>query len=457
MPRGRIDRIRKSRPLQPVARTFGETGIAAGLVCVVDFRIALFGRHDPGDVALPAADFDGVGRDDPTYLMRQIAQRNAARFGTSRIEIEVPEVDPCAAAHRLVDAETGRSSFVANRVDRIVRAVRQCFIGDVNGIPAAFRNVGRPTCRADVVRMTYGHGLPERSVAERVLGVLVAGLFVGEAGLLAGRPGFRPVSLFVTRRARYRRVVVCDRLFGLYVAFARHQDVGPGVFQHRNQVGQHVALRVEVFDDLENTCPLPLPAVQFRFEIVSVTLPQGDVASVESGGRPVGPIRPRDQRLGRFRDEAFPAAVGFAAQRGGDQFLDPFSVGEQDDLLAFEPGRQQFSDTVVNSPDVVFAERDVGAVLAGIEFQRFFVCGHRVDRNPARADRRAGRFGEQVPDPVADILRERLGLQRQSCREEPRQQERKTDCVRFFYDFHFFLISRQRPANVNNALNIKSS
>ena len=305
--------------------------------------------------------------------------------------------------------------------------------------------------------MTYGHGLPERSVAERVLGVLVAGLFVGEAGLLAGRPGFRPVSLFVTRRARYRRVVVCDCLFGLYVAFARHQDVGPGVFQHRNQVGQHVALRVEVFDDLENTCPLPLPAVQFRFEIVSVTLPQGDVASVESGGRPVGPIRPRDQRLGRFRDEAFSAAVGFAAQRGGDQFLDPFSVGEQDDLLAFEPGRQQFSDTVVNSPDVVFAERDVGAVLAGIEFQRFFVCGHRVDRNPARADRRAGRFGEQVPDPVADILRERLGLQRQSCREEPRQQERKTDCVRFFYDFHFFLISRQRPANVNNALNIKSS
>ena len=134
----------------------------------------------------------------------------------------------------------------------------------------------------DAVRMTYGHGLPERSVAERVLGVLVAGLFVGEAGLLAGRPGFRPVSLFVTRRARYRRVVVCDRLFGLYVAFARHQDVGPGVFQHRNQVGQHVALRVEVFDDLENTCPLPLPAVQFRFEIVSVTLPQGDVASVES-------------------------------------------------------------------------------------------------------------------------------------------------------------------------------
>ena len=181
------------------------------------------------------------------------------------------------------------------------------------------------------------------------------------------------------------------------------------------------------------------------------------MASVESGGRPVGPIRPRDQRLGRFRDEAFSAAVGFAAQRGGDQFLDPFSVGEQDDLLAFEPGRQQFSDAVVNSPDVVFAERDVGAVLAGIEFQRFFVCGHRVDRNPARADRRAGRFGEQVPDPVADILRERLGLQRQSCREEPRQQERKTDCVCFFYDFHFFLISRQRPANVNNALNIKSS
>lgn len=124
--------------------------------------------------------------------MRQIAQRNAARFGTSRIEIEVPEVDPCAAAHRLVDAETGRSTFVANRVDRIVRAVRQCFIGDVNGIPAAFRNVGRPTCRADVVRMTYGHGLPERSVAERVLGILVAGLFVGEAGSSPVVQGFVP-------------------------------------------------------------------------------------------------------------------------------------------------------------------------------------------------------------------------------------------------------------------------
>ena len=66
-------------------------------------------------------------------------------------------------------------------------------------------------------------------------------------------------------------------------------------------------------------------------------------------------------------------------------------------------------------------------------------------------------LGVDATDEQIAVLRERLGLQRQSCREEPRQQERKTDCVRFFYDFHFFLISRHRPANVNNALNIKSS
>ena len=49
------------------------------------------------------------------------------------------EVDPCPAAHGLVDPETGGSSLVVHGVEGVVRAVGERLVGDINGIAAAFR------------------------------------------------------------------------------------------------------------------------------------------------------------------------------------------------------------------------------------------------------------------------------------------------------------------------------
>ena len=41
------------------------------------------------------------------------------------------------------------------------------------------------------------------------------------------------------------------------------QHIGTGIFQHRYEEGQYVALGVEVFHCLEDTRTLPFPAVEF--------------------------------------------------------------------------------------------------------------------------------------------------------------------------------------------------
>ena len=68
------------------------------------------------------------------------------------------------------------------------------------------------------------------------------------------------------------------------VAFARTHHVSSGVFEHRNQVGNHVALSVEVLDGFEYSGTLPLPAVEFGLEVPSVALPQGYVGIVKAFG-----------------------------------------------------------------------------------------------------------------------------------------------------------------------------
>lgn len=44
-------------------------------------------------------------------------------------------------------------------------------------------------------------------------------------------------------------------------------------FQHRHEERQYVALGVEVFHGLEDTCTLPFPTVEFRLVVPAVALP----------------------------------------------------------------------------------------------------------------------------------------------------------------------------------------
>ena len=135
-----------------------------------------------------------------------------------------------------------------------------------------------------------------------------------------------------------RGVVVCDDLNLLRVAFTGQQHIGSGPFEHRDQIGQDIALCIKVFHDLKNPGPLPLPPVQLRFEVVAVTLPHGDVAPCQSGGWLIGYIGTDDQRIVIFRSEPFQFPVVLRSERMGYQRFDRLAFCIQDNLFFLEIG-----------------------------------------------------------------------------------------------------------------------
>ena len=80
-------------------------------------------------------------------------------------------------------------------------------------------------------------------------------------------------------------VVVDYQFVAVRVALTRHQYVGSGIFEHRNEKRQHVGLGVEILHRAENTAALPFPPAVAPVEVAAVALPQRYVGAVESGGR----------------------------------------------------------------------------------------------------------------------------------------------------------------------------
>src|SRR5690606_28383545 len=91
--------------------------------------------------------------------------------------------------------------------------------------------------------------------------------------------------------AARRAVVVDDGFVGLRIAFARHVDLGAGVFEHRGEVLEDEREREYVLNGLEQAGALPFAAVERRIVIQAMAGPERDVAPVESGAWSVGPIR----------------------------------------------------------------------------------------------------------------------------------------------------------------------
>ena len=114
------------------------------------------------------------------------------------------------------------------------------------------------------------------SFAKWILKISIFFVQIGEACTQSILPrmvacGFRIAIL------RHYTIIVDNYFERIGVAFARSQDVGACVFEHRNEVGEHILLCIFVFNGLQHTGSLPLPTVATCLKIESMALPHGNV------------------------------------------------------------------------------------------------------------------------------------------------------------------------------------
>ena len=281
---------------------------------------------------------------------------------------------------------------------RVVGAFGRRFVAHINRIFAPLGNVGLPHGTA---RGPAGHGphTARRAVAEGIFARMIDLPEVREARAAAlPRPLLRILPGVV---------VVGQHFVFLHVAFARQQHACPGVFEHRNQVRQDIALRIEVLAGLPERRTLPFPAVLRLVEIASVALPQGDMASRKSPSGGLGSRKARHERT--------PGAVGekhdlllidrFAQLRGvaagqRNQLGGLAAVGVKFDGGLAELMRQQGAHRVAHGPQVLLAEGIVGQRCRGVDPHpaargldglnahgdrlRFLVTARHLARNDAR-------------------------------------------------------------------------
>lgn len=83
---------------------------------------------------------------------------------------------------------------------------------------------------------------------------------------------------------------------GLCVALAWRIDTGSGVFEHGDEVGQYKGLGELVFGGAEQPGTLPAPLVLAVDVVLTVTLPDGDMASGKAAGDVVRTGKATDPR-----------------------------------------------------------------------------------------------------------------------------------------------------------------
>ena len=243
----------------------------AGVGAFQVFRSALVGDA-AGDVPHTAANLHGVGGDDFSYFGGKVAQNDFAFIVPTGIEAEGAEVNPGAASHLLVYLELRGAAFVIDGVKGIVRAVWQGLVRDVYGVLSGRRDFGNPFGGA-CVSFLDGFYSAVSAFLERILKVYVLGAQVGEALSCSLAPELVTGIFCIDGTAGQATVIVYDDFCRLAIAFAGKQHVGTGIFQHRHEERQYVALGVEVFHGLEDTCTLPFPTVEFRLVVPAVALP----------------------------------------------------------------------------------------------------------------------------------------------------------------------------------------
>ena len=310
-------------------------------------------------------------------------------------------------------------------------------IGDVYGVRTPLRDAegpgsaGRhllrargPACGACAEGVLIQQ-IDGRRVGESAAGLLPFARFIVDAGLAQREDPF----------AGEGRVVVDDDLVFLDVPLARGHHIGPGILQHRDQEGEHVTLRIHVFNRPVQGSALPGPMARTRVEIAAVALPDGQVASAH----------PLGVAMAAFSlDEVTPQiAVGvvvlirlgpaFEAQRRSDQFLDLHILGvDVPDLVIVIGRRQQFLQLGAEPLHVLLPPGEVPERLVEVEVQLAAApddflerqpvldradagihAGDRVRRRPEIAQREVlrrpgGQDGEQQEEGGEDLLHRAL-------------------------------------------------
>ena len=189
-----------------------------------------------------------------------------------------------------------------------ISAVAQCLVRDIDGVGAGFGDAEAP-CGLGLLSFLFGGAFryAGRAHPERVLILYIDLAGIGEA-FACGDPAapfvvFSLAPQHALALAPERGVVVGYDFIRLYVAFARSHHIRPGVLQHGDEEGEHVALRVHVLHRGEQRGPLPGPSTPSFVVVAPMTLPEGYVAASETLG-----IIPFPHA--RDKGAHFPAAVG---------------------------------------------------------------------------------------------------------------------------------------------------
>ena len=236
---GRIYLFVETRPLEPIASPLAKTGIFAGKGFVLDGFVAQRWRYIARDIAVAAADLDGIGRNRTSPFSGDIRQRDKRAFPACG-KGKIPQVYPHAAAHGLVHGETALAAEVVYRIYGIVGALGTVArVGYVYGVFAILGDGRTPLGAAPVARGDALHGA-RGPVSEWVFAVHVYIFLVGESYDVVA-PRLCSVGLGV-RCVVYPAVVVYDYFAELCVAFARQQYICSGIFEHRHQIRQHETL-----------------------------------------------------------------------------------------------------------------------------------------------------------------------------------------------------------------------
>ena len=119
-------------------------------------------------------------------------------------------------------------------------------------------------CRKGILVVHVGSGVPAESLGRAVFPLAVA------------------VAVLQIALAGGGRIVVYNHLVGLPVALPRRKDVGPGVFEHRDEKGYHDGGCKQVFGGAKQVGALPLPAPFLVVEILAVAGIDGEVAVEEA-------------------------------------------------------------------------------------------------------------------------------------------------------------------------------
>ena len=193
----------------------------------------------------------------------------------------------------------------------------------------------------------------------------------GKAGLRAVLPAGTVERAFRIGKA-VGTIVVNDHLVHLDIPLPGQEDIGPGILQHRHQVGQGEGGREQVLDRLEHPGALPFPTVQRGFVIPAVTVPEGNIAIVQPGGG--------DQRLAHIAYQRLAADIAFRHARAvvgrrlaavvvGHQLFDrPFTGIEGEPIVAVA-FPQPFAQLAVDPGNPVFPEGQGHEGLAEVHLQ----------------------------------------------------------------------------------------